>query len=176
MENLILGGRVKGMIRRMEAGPSEVWFTLSRFGVRGWLAATVGAAGAFLALGVPSVIIDNLYFIRMIPVRTQDYVIWLIANILLSLVLDTFAIPSVKGNSGKVFGSGILSFLAVGCPICNKLVVLFLGIYGALAFFEPLQLYLGIASVAMLIWTHLLRARSLCADASLAGGYYFRRS
>ena len=159
---MMLEGRIKGMYRRAEAGPSEVWFTLSRFGVRGWLAATIGAVGAFVALGVPSAIIDNPYFIRMIPVRTQDYVIWLMASMLLGLVLGTFTISSMKGNSGKAFGSGILSLLAVGCPICNKVVVLFLGISGALAFFEPLQLYLGIGSVALLIWTLLLRARSLC--------------
>jgi len=158
--------RIRGMYRWVEAGPSEVWFTLSRFGVRGWLAATIGAAGAFVVLGVPSAIIDNPFFIRMIPVRTQDYVIWLLASILLGLVLGTFAIPSVTGNSGKVFGSGILSFLAVGCPICNKLVVLFLDISGALAFFEPLQLFLGIGSVALLIWTLLLRARALLESLS----------
>ena len=160
-------GRIKGMYRRLEAGPSEVWFTLTRFGIRGWLAATVGAIGAFLVLGVPSVIIDNPYFIRMIPVRTQDYVIWLITSIILGLVLGTFAIPSVKGNSGKVFGGGLLSFLAVGCPICNKLVVLLLGISGALAFFEPLQLYLGVGSIALLIWTLVLRARSFHSACAL---------
>ena len=160
MQHLILADRIEGMYRRVEAGPSEVWFILSRFGVSGWLAATIGAAGAFLVLGIPSVIIENPYFIRMIPVRTQDYVIWIITSMLLGLVLGTFAIPSVKGNSGKVFGSGLLSFLAVGCPICNKLVVLLLGISGALAFFEPLQLYLGVGSIALLVWTLVLRARA----------------
>jgi hypothetical protein len=167
MQHSILVERIEGMYRWAEAGPSEVWFTLSRFGVRGWLAAAIGAASAFLVLGVPSVIIDNSYFIRMIPVRTQDYVIWLITSVLFGLVLGTFAIPSVKGNSGKVFGSGILSFLAVGCPICNKLVVLLLGVSGALAFFEPLQLYLGIGSIALLIWTLALRARSFYGACTL---------
>ena len=58
-------------------------------------------------------------------------------------------------------GGGILTFLAVGCPICNKLVLVFLGVSGALAYFEPVQLYLGIGSVILLVWTLLLRSRSL---------------
>jgi hypothetical protein len=51
--------------------------------------------------------------------------------------------------------------LAVGCPTCNKFVVLLLDTTGALTFFAPLQLYIGIASVLLLGWTLLLRARAL---------------
>jgi hypothetical protein len=58
-------------------------------------------------------------------------------------------------------GSGVLTFFAVGCPICNKLVIVLLGISGALTYFEPLQLYLGIASLIFLVWTLLLRVRSV---------------
>ena len=33
----------------------------------------------------------------------------------------------------------LLAFLAVGCPLCNKVVVLLLGASGALTYFEPIQ-------------------------------------
>ncbi len=79
-------------------------------------------------MGVPSAMIDNPFFIRMIPIRVEDYVISIVTSILLGLVLGTFAISSVKGDGDKALGSGILTYLAVGCPICNKLVILFLGI------------------------------------------------
>ena len=46
-------------------------------------------------------------------------------------------------------------------PICNKPVVLLLGTSGALTFFAPIQLYIGIASVLLLGWTLLLRAKAL---------------
>jgi hypothetical protein len=55
----------------------------------------------------------------------------------------------------------VLSVLAVGCPICNKLVVLLLGVSGALTIFEPAQLYLGVVSVVLLAWTLRLRARAV---------------
>ena len=58
--------------------------------------------------------------------------------------------------------------LAVGCPTCNKLVVLLLDTTGALTFFAPLQLYIGIASVLLLGWTLLLRARALADTCHVA--------
>ncbi len=158
---MIRASRFKGFYRGVAVRPSDLGPTLRLFGPKGWIAAGVGAIGASLALGVPSAMFDNPFFIRMIPVRAEDYVIWIVTSILLGLVLGTFAISSVKGNESKALGGGILTYLAVGCPICNKLVILFLGISGALAYFEPVQLYMGIGSVILLGWTLLLRARSV---------------
>jgi len=44
---------------------------------------------------------------------------------------------------GRLGGGGLLSFLAIGCPICNKLVVLALGLGGVLRWFAPIQPLLG---------------------------------
>ncbi len=158
---MIQASRFKILYRGAAFRPSDLWSTLRLFGPKGWIVAAIGAIAGFVALGVPTAMINNPFFIRMIPVRVEDYVIWIVGSILLGLVLGTFAISSVKGNGGKALGSGILTYLAVGCPICNKLVILFLGISGALAYFEPMQLYLGIGSVLFLGWTLLLRARSV---------------
>jgi hypothetical protein len=68
---------------------------------------------------------------------------------------------SATSDDGKILSGGLLSVLAVGCPTCNKLVVLLLGTTGALTFFAPLQLYIGIASVLLLGWTLALRAKTL---------------
>ncbi len=53
-------------------------------------------------------------------------------------------------------------------PICNKPVVLLLGTSGALTFFASIQLYIGIASVLLLGWTLLLRAKSLTGTCSVS--------
>lgn len=153
--------QVKSIYRNAAVRPSDLWPILRLFGLKGWITSAIGAVAAFVVLGVPMAMIGNPYFIRMIPARDQDYVIWIASSLLLGLVIGTFAISSVKGGGGKAMGSGILTFLAVGCPICNKLVIVFLGISGALAYFEPVQLYLGIGSVIFLVWTLLLRARSV---------------
>ncbi|MCH8190588.1 MAG: hypothetical protein IIB12_05845 [Chloroflexi bacterium] len=137
------------------------------FGVREWVIATVAAFGALLALGLPSDIIQNPFFIRMIPVRTQDYVIWIASATLLGLLAGTFALRPADGNRGKLFGGGLMSFFAVGCPICNKVVLLALGTSGALTYFAPIQLYLGVAAVVLLLLTLRWRARAIIGPCPL---------
>jgi hypothetical protein len=60
--------------------------------------------------------------------------------------------PARAGGLG-----GALAFFAVGCPVCNKLVVVALGASGALRWFEPIQPFLAGASIALLAVA--LRAR-----------------
>jgi hypothetical protein len=38
---------------------------------------------------------------------------------------------------------------AVGCPVCNKLVVLALGFSGAMTYFTPLQPILGVGALVL---------------------------
>ena len=49
-------------------------------------------------------------------------------------------------------GGGLLSMFAVGCPACNKIAVILLGLSGALHLWAPVQPVLGVASVSMLAW------------------------
>jgi hypothetical protein len=56
-------------------------------------------------------------------------------------------------------GGGLLSVFAIGCPICNKLVVLALGASGAFAYFALIQPILGQLSVGLLLYA--LRVRLL---------------
>lgn len=105
----------------------------------------------------------------MTPVRPQDYVIWLASGLLVGLITGTFVGPAPAGHRSKAVSGGVLSVLAVGCPICNKLVVLLLGVSGALTVFGPAQLYLGTLSVVLLAWTFRLRVRAVIQARSLPG-------
>ena len=49
-------------------------------------------------------------------------------------------------------GAGVLSLLAVGCPVCNKLVVLAIGVTGAMTIWAPLQPLLGVVSLVLMGW------------------------
>jgi hypothetical protein len=53
----------------------------------------------------------------------------------------------------------LLSFFAVGCPICNKVVVVALGTSGALSWFAPVQPYLGVVALGLLAWALRVRLR-----------------
>src|SRR5258708_20589772 len=62
-------------------------------------------------------------------------------------------------GSGRAFGGAVLSFFSVGCPVCNKVVVLLLGLGGAMTIFNPLRPFLGLASIVLLGVTLFLRVR-----------------
>jgi hypothetical protein len=139
----------------------DVRLALGLFGARGWFVAAAAGFATLLVVGLVPAIIDNPLFIRMTPVRAQDYAIWLTSGVLVGLVTGTFIGPAPASHEAKAISGGLLSFLAVGCPICNKLVVLLLGMSGALTVFAPAQLYLGALSVALLAWTFRLRVRAV---------------
>ena len=131
------------------------------FRLRTWVIATVGAIATMVLIGIPTVIFDNPFFIRMTPVRPQDYIIWIITGLLAGLIIGTYTLGRGNQSGGKVASGGFLSFLAVGCPICNKLVLLLLGTSGALNYFAPAQLYIGIASLALLGWALHVRVQAI---------------
>jgi len=136
-------------------------FAFSMFTAKAWIITSLVAAIGLVVIGLPTAMYENPFFVRMTPVRPQDYVIWVVSAVLIGLTVGSYFAGGSKAGEEKILSGGVLSVLAVGCPICNKPVVLLLGISGALTFFAPIQLYIGIASVLLLGWTLLLRARAL---------------
>ncbi|MEE8373549.1 MAG: hypothetical protein V3R87_07525 [Dehalococcoidia bacterium] len=151
-----------GRLRGTKTEQLARWRAVFRlFRVRSWLVAAVAGLATLALIGIPTSILANPFFIRMLPVRAQDYVIWIVTGILAGLVAGTYTLPAGGRSEVKVASGGFLSFLAVGCPICNKLVLLLLGTSGALTYFAPAQLFIGIASVALLGWALHMRVQAI---------------
>jgi len=115
-----------------------------------WGRAAIIAAGSALTVGVPTDVIDTDLFTRMTPVRWWEYPV-LVLTVLLTGMWA--AIPQAgddgRGSAG-VMGSTLAAAFAVGCPVCNKLVVGLLGLSGALGVWAPLQPALAGLSVIAL--------------------------
>ena len=141
---------------------------LSMYTPKAWFMTTLAAVMGLAVIGLTTAIFENWFFVRMTPVRAQDYVIWLLSSVLMGLIVGSYFVASSTSGDGKLLSGGLLSVLAVGCPTCNKLVVLLLGTTGALTFFAPLQLYIGIASVLLLGWTLVLRTKVLAGMFSVS--------
>lgn len=138
---------------------------MSRSSVIRFAAVSVAVAAAYtVVVGIPTAIIPNPFFIRMIPAGPMNYVFWIVPALLFGPLLTTYVVP-LRGDTcslqGRMTAGGFLSYLAVGCPICNKVVVLLLGVGGALAYFQPLQPVLGALSVMLLSYGLWLRLRPI---------------
>lgn len=142
----------------MNLSPAPRWAWL-RLGVG--LAAAVGVA---VAIGVPSALLANPYFVRMTPVPWWSYAAWAMTSVLSGVLAATYvhappSPPRAPGRAGIVANIG--SVLAVGCPVCNKLVVAALGVSGALGVWAPMQPVLAAASLAVLGWALWRRLSTL---------------
>lgn len=154
---------------------------------RRWAAAVAAGAVSALVLGVPTAVIPNPVFGRGIVAPAWTVPSLVVTSVLTGLLLATYVREApVGGRAGdgpggpgdldayeaptreesrRLTAGGLLSFLAIGCPTCNKLVLLALGSSGAITWFEPVQPLLAVAGIVLLAWA--LRRR-LASERSCA--------
>jgi len=116
-------------------------------------------------VGLPTDVIPNPVFGRPVPVTWWSYPGLALTAVLGGMLLATYVrgVDVEADRPARVGGiGGALSFFAVGCPVCNKIVVIALGTVGARQWFEPIQPLLAVASVVLM--TVALRARLRNAD------------
>lgn len=136
--------------------------TITRWPLRRWLVAVLGVVAAALLVGVPTGVVSTPFYERMTPVLWWNYPVWALTAVLSGLILATYVRTDVSSvtPSGVSLSGGVLSVLAVGCPICNKLVVFAVGASGALNLWAPLQPLLGVLSLGLLGWAMTVRLRA----------------
>lgn len=128
-------------------------------------ALALGAALLVAAVtGIPTDLVDTPLFGRQIGVTAWAYPVWIASSLLAGLLAATALRPG-----RPVAGGGLLALFAVGCPVCNKPVLLLLGTSGALEWFAPLQPVLGALAIAGLAAALVVRLRAEAACAVSPG-------
>lgn len=148
------GVMASGMIDTGAPGPGA----MRDWPARRWVAAVLGAAATILVVAVPTDLLDTPFFTRSVGVTWWAWPALLISAALSGLLLATYVArpeaPEDVGGAESRAGAigGVLAFFAVGCPVCNKIVLLALGASGAMTWFAPAQPLLAVASIALLGW------------------------
>jgi len=143
------------------------------------------SALALVAFGLVSAIIPNPVFGRQIPPEPFAIWVWLASAPLMGIVGATYSAPvrqaappvarpltamagtatAAGERNGTALGTigSFGAFLAIGCPVCNKIALLLLGASGAMTVYAPLQPLIGAASLVLLAgtiaWRFRLRVR-----------------
>ncbi|MEZ5099248.1 MAG: hypothetical protein R3C15_05485 [Thermoleophilia bacterium] len=128
------------------------------------LAAGVAVLAALLT-GIPTDLIDTPLFGRSIDVTVWAYPVWIASSALIGLLVAT----AIRRPEKPAAGGGLLTLLAVGCPVCNKPVLILLGTAGALDWWEPLQPILGGIAILLLAVALVLRLRGEVSCPAPAG-------
>ncbi|MBP2372010.1 hypothetical protein [Pseudonocardia parietis] len=124
---------------------------------RHWTVAVLTTLATVVFVAVPTAVLPTPWFWREIPTPGWAYPVLGLVAILSGLVAATY-VRAPDGPGGRRASAGaLLGFLAVGCPVCNKLVLLVLGYTGAITWFEPVQPVLAVLAVVGL--AAALRAR-----------------
>lgn len=143
--------------------PRSVFAELRTWQSRRWWFAAATAIATVVLVAIPTVLIPNPWFVRELPVTVWAWPVLIVTGALAGLVAATYvARKDISGKSrGGVIGTtgAVLSFFAVGCAVCNKLVLLAVGYAGALQFFEPLQPYLAGGSIILLAIAFAMRVK-----------------
>lgn len=147
---------------------TDRWSTVLTWPLRRWLVAGAAALAYVVAVGIPTDLVPNPIFGREIPPTWWSWPALAVSAVLAGLLAATYVnAPAPAGDADARRGAagGLLTFFAVGCPVCNKVVLVALGSAGAMTWFEPVQPFLQLAAIGLLAWALDTRIRTQFACA-----------
>ena len=141
----------------------RVWReAMSQWSSRRWYAAVVSGLGVGFLIALPTAVIPNPIFGRAIETTWWSYPTVIASAILGGLLIATYVRESISDEEIEVKSTdtslrigtlgGFITFFAVGCPVCNKLVLIALGSSGAISWFAPIQPFLAVISLLFMLW------------------------
>jgi hypothetical protein len=107
---------------------------------------------SFLLLGTVSALWENPLFMRMTPAGDLEIAVLLVMSCLLGLYV---AIRRPYCSIKAAGSGGVLGFIGIACPVCNKVLLLLFGGELLMTYFEPVRIYIAIAGtlvVAAALW------------------------
>src|SRR5690625_5279944 len=164
---------------------------LRQWGRRQYQVALLAAVVVGLLIGIATVLIPNPWFARDIEPVWWNYPVWIVTAAITGMLFATYVkldpskvepveVPANQQSStqteektseqkdsyGKMgMVGGMLSWFAVGCPVCDKLALLAFGYSGAITYFTPIQPFLAIAALLLttgaLVWR--LKGQVVCS-------------
>lgn len=116
------------------------------------LAGAAVAVASFATLGTVAALWANPVFVRMTPAGGWEIAMLAVMSILAGTwVAIRRPVCSVKGASA----GGVLAFLGVACPVCNKVLLLIFGGELLMAYYEPIRIYVAAAGALLIGWLTL---------------------
>jgi len=121
---------------------------------------------SLVAFGIPTAIIPNQIYKRMIPATYLDWVFLVIISAMLGTYIGLYFYgKKTKQNDSKedamAGGSAITSFFALSCPVCISFLVAIFGTTALLMYYEPFRPVLGFMTLGVLSTALYLKINSI---------------
>ena len=135
--------------------------SLLTWSTKRWIVAISVGALTYFVIAIPTAVVQNPVFGREIGVTSWSVTVIVVSSILTGLLTATYVKNEFSDENPrqlKIGGAGaLLSYFAVGCPVCNKLALVALGYSGAIQYFAPIQPYLALGGIALLMYSLRMR-------------------
>lgn len=128
-----------------------------------YLMGLLAAAAIFMSVGTVTALWANPFFIRMTPTSGMELPLLGIEALVAGLYLGIRRRSCALRPAGA---GGLLAFLGVACPICNKLLVALFGSGLLLSYLEPYRSYLGAAGLVLTTAALLLKSAAAAESAA----------
>ena len=129
--------------------------------VKGSLLATL----SFAAFGTVTALWENPFFIRMTPTSGFEISLLALQAIMFGIY---FSVPTAYCSTKSLSTGGVLGFLGVACPVCNKILLYVFGAELLLTYLEPARIYLAVIGtliIGLALYVKLDKLRSTPRDA-----------
>lgn len=146
------------------------WRSLRGITFREGANAAILAVVIFGVVGTVTALWPNPLFIRMTP--TAGFEAWLLTaeSLLMGLY---FGLRSPACSMRLAGSGGVLGFLGVACPVCNKLLMLLFGGSILMTYFEPIRPMvggLGLALALVALWLKLRQRAQMITSGDMGDG------
>jgi hypothetical protein len=101
---------------------------------------------SFGVLGTVAALWPNPIFVRMTPVGGWEIALLSLQSVLLGCYAAIWRPTCSMRTAGA---GGLLNFLGIACPICNKILLFLFGANALMTYYEPLRLYLALLGVVL---------------------------
>lgn len=121
----------------------------------------------FIVFGIVTVLIPNKFFARMTPINSLDYIFLSITSILLGLYMSLHIYQKKHRNkkcTASAYSGGVFGFLGFGCSVCNKILILLLGVAGVMTYVEPYRPFIG--SIGVILMGYAVYAKMISLKAT----------
>lgn len=118
----------------------------------------------FIVFGLVTVLIPNKFFARMTSINLLDYTFLVLTSILLGTYLSFHRFQKKHGSktcTTAAYTGGIGGFLGFSCVVCNKILVLLLGLTGVLAYVEPYRPIIGSVGITLMGYAVVSKGKSI---------------